>query len=308
MDDTTLGDLDQQVQRDADHAEDDERGEHASDVGHGLRLCDDDADAFLRAEEFGDDGAEQSVDHAHVEAGKDIGCSGRQLDPQIGLQPRGRQRLHQVEPFRLGRADAGKTVHQHRKEGEQRGHHHLGAVAEAAPDDDQGRDGDLRQALQRERVRHQDDFRRTEFRHQRAEQEPQGRADQKAERGVPKCAAEREIKADAAVERNGEPGPQRVEDALRPRKDIGRNLEYLDRNLPQHQQTDHPGDGEQDIADALATALCGEPLHGAGGEIVRRGNICGAHVRRPACGGFPAPGGYIPDRRWSRRGCAGGGG
>src|ERR1700691_6626441 len=86
---TPFADANHQVQGDADGAEQDERGEHAGHVGHGLSLDDSDADSLLRAQELGDDGAENGIDHAHVEAGEDVGRGRRQLDEAISLKARG---------------------------------------------------------------------------------------------------------------------------------------------------------------------------------------------------------------------------
>jgi hypothetical protein len=74
------------MQGDTEHAQDQQRGEHAGHVRDGLRLGDRDAHAALRAQELGDDGAQQRVDHRHVQAGEDERRGGRQLDQAVGLQ------------------------------------------------------------------------------------------------------------------------------------------------------------------------------------------------------------------------------
>ena len=68
MHDAVLEPAHRAVQRDAQRAENDQRRKDAGDVGHRLRLRDHDAHALLRAEEFGDDRAEQRVHDGHVES------------------------------------------------------------------------------------------------------------------------------------------------------------------------------------------------------------------------------------------------
>ena len=89
-----------------------------ADIGHGLRLGDDDAHPLLRAEKFRDDGSEEGVDDRHVEARENIRRRVRQLDDAVGLQAARRQRPHQVDLLGLDRAQTGKTVDHHREEGE----------------------------------------------------------------------------------------------------------------------------------------------------------------------------------------------
>ena len=160
------------VQRNAQRAENDQRREDAGHIRDRLRLRDHHAHALLRAEEFRDDRTEQRVHDGHVEPGEDERRGIGQLDDAIGLEPRRRQRTHQVETFRFDGAQSGEAVDQHREEREQCRNRHLAAVAESEPDDDQWCDGDLGQALQRECIRHQQLLDRAAFRHQRSENKP----------------------------------------------------------------------------------------------------------------------------------------
>ena len=256
--------------RNAGDAENGQHGEHAGDVGDRLRLGDDDAHALLRAEEFGDDGAEQRIDDAHVEAGEDIGRGRRQLDETIGLEPRRGQRLHQLDPLDVGRAHAGEAVDQHREERQQRRHRHLRAVAEAAPDHDQRRDRDLGQALQREGIGHQRGLDRAEFRHQRADDEAEAGADQEAEQRVRQRAPQRQVVAERARRRHGDAAPQRDEHAFRRRQDIGRHLQHGDQQLPDQQQREETGDADADIGQPRAAAARLR-VRGGGGDQIERG-------------------------------------
>ena len=154
MHDLSLQPADDAVEQDAHRAQDDERRENAGDVGDRLRLGDHHAHPLLGAEELGDDGAQQCVDHRHVEAGEDIGRGVGKLDDAIGFEARGRERAHQVDPLGLDGAQAGEAVDQHREEGEQRRDRDLRAVTEPEPDHHQRRDRDLRQRLQSEGIGH----------------------------------------------------------------------------------------------------------------------------------------------------------
>ena len=72
MDDAVLEPANEPCSAMPSDAENDKRGKHAGDVGHRLRLRDDDAHALLRTEEFRDDGSEQGVDDRHVQPREDV--------------------------------------------------------------------------------------------------------------------------------------------------------------------------------------------------------------------------------------------
>jgi hypothetical protein len=248
--------------------ENDQRGKHAGDIGHGLRLGDDDAHALLRAEEFRDDGSEEGVDDRHVEAGEDIRRRVRQLDDAVGLEPARGQRPHQVDLLGLDRAQAGKAVDHHREEGEQRRDGDLRTVAEAEPDHDQRRDGDLRQALQRERIGHRQLFEEAEFRHQRAEQHAHAAAERKAERRVLERAPERQVIAERTCRADRDPGPQGPCHRIGRGKNVGRHLEELDGDVPERAEHD-----QADERDQRQTARRALAPHVGG----RRARCCGGH-------------------------------
>ena len=80
----------------ADDDEDDEDGKDASHIDGKVGLQDEHPEAFLSADEFGDDHTEDTKDQRNVEAGENIGRGPGKLDEPKGLCPTRFERPHQL--------------------------------------------------------------------------------------------------------------------------------------------------------------------------------------------------------------------
>src|SRR5215813_3773635 len=168
------------------HGEQDEHGEDAGDVEGEVELQDQVAEPFLRAHELAHDGAEHAEHDGDVEPGEHEGqCVGKG-DEAEGL-PAGRpQRPHQVELGRIHRFEAHDHVDEHGEESHHARDDDLGGDAEAEPHDDEGRDGDLGQSLQRHQVGIEGALHEAELRDDRPQHDARQRGDDEAHQRLEK--------------------------------------------------------------------------------------------------------------------------
>src|SRR6266536_2396104 len=289
-DDVLLHRLHDEVKGHPHHREQNEHREDARDVQREVELKNEVAQTLLRAHELTHDGAQDAEDDGDVEPGEDEGQSiGKGHEPE-GLPAAGPERAHEIELGRVDGLEPHDHVHQHGKEGHGGGDDDLGGDAEAEPHDDERRDGDLGQRLQRHQIGIEGLLHQAKLGDHRPQHDARPRRDDEAQ----ECLAEGDPKI-AQIE----PAPHAAREGAGHR--AGRGDEEA-RNIPgphhpfPHAHEDHEHEGDEEEVGAMAQEEPGilSYLHPRGAR--------GGHGRHRAVGPDRAQSSHpLASKRWRIR-------
>ena len=204
------------------------------------------AEATLRADELGDDGADQGEDHGHVEAGHHEGQGIRQPEHPEDLTVTGGQRAHEAHPVLVGRLEPHHGIDEQREERDERRVDDLGREPEAEPHDDERRQRHLGQRLEHHDIGIEEELHPAVHGHGGAQEEPEQRADDEAKERLEQRVAEV-----VQVEAAREPAVQRQRHLRRRRQDEDRDGEGAHDRLPRAEGPGEDREGDGDVAHVL---------------------------------------------------------